>query len=293
MKITKSFLLIAISAIITVKCWAQVPTDTSKTPLIASNLKATKVKVVLRAANVSFPSVFEQHKEESKEYISAYAKNKREHLNTIYRRSSKYFPKVRSIFKKYNVPGEFAVLMALESGFNGKVVSRAGAVGYWQFMDGTAKEYGLKIIENQECSNCASKKAEAVKVGPPADKSVLPATPAPIKQVDDRHNFTKSTYAAAKYFRDMYRSLNDWLLVAAAYNCGMGRVKNAMAASGKAKPTFWDVKKYLPGETRAYVMNLLAVSVIFKNYKSFSANDMVFDDIMGEQTLMLPEEQIN
>lgn len=255
--------------------------DTLKQPLIAATVPV-KAKVILRSANVVFPAIFENHREQSSAYIEKYAKNKREHIVSMYRRSGRYFPKVRTIFKKYNVPAEFAALLAIESGFNPKVVSGAGAVGYWQFMDETAKEYGLKIIESKTRAEKLKEKTAKQSLGK-ADANL------PVKEeIDERENFNKSTTAAARYFRDMYKSLGDWLLVAAAYNCGLGRVKNAMAASGKSKPGFWDIKQFLPSETRAYVMNLLALNVVFKNYKSFEKSDLIFNDIVGEEVKLVP-----
>lgn len=263
--------------------------DTSKQVLLAV-AKPVKTKVVLREANVVFPEIFEEHRDKSTDYVEKYAKNKREHVITMYRRSGKYFPKVKSILKKYGVPAEFAVLMAIESGFNSKVVSRAGATGYWQFVDETAKEYGLKIIENQTPNEDIKPAKNAAKAPFASIVAVNTLVVKPtVKLTDDRENLQKSTSAAARYFRDMYRSLGDWLLVAAAYNCGLGRVKNAIAASGKSKPSFWDVKQYLPGETRAYVLNLVTLNVLFRNYKNFEKSDLIFKDIIGEETKMVPE----
>lgn len=260
--------------------------DTLKQPLIAATVPV-KAKVILRSANVVFPAIFENHREQSSAYIEKYAKNKREHIVSMYRRSGRYFPKVRTIFKKYNVPAEFAALLAIESGFNPKVVSGAGAVGYWQFMDETAKEYGLKIIESKTRAEKLKEKTAKQSLGK-ADANL------PVKEeIDERENFNKSTTAAARYFRDMYKSLGDWLLVAAAYNCGLGRVKNAMAASGKSKPGFWDIKQFLPSETRAYVMNLLALNVVFKNYKVFEKSDLIFNDIVGEEIKLVPPAAVD
>ena len=73
---------------------------------------------------------------------------------------------------------------------------------------------------------------------------------------------------------------NDWLLVAASYNWGVGNVWNAMERSGKKNPTFWDIKQQLPAETRSYVMNFIALNVIFKNYENFSSNKLCFNDVL-------------
>ncbi len=62
----------------------------------------------------------------------------------------------------------------------------------------------------------------------------------------------------------------------ASYNCGIGNVWNAMKKTCLENPTFWDVKKYLPSETQAYVMNFIALNVIYKNYDLFASNKLLF-----------------
>jgi membrane-bound lytic murein transglycosylase MltF len=71
-------------------------------------------------------------------------------------------------------------------------------------------------------------------------------------------------------------------LVVASYNCGVGNVWNAMEKTGKADPTFWDVKNYLPSETRSYVMNFIALNVIFNNYEKFVNNTLCFKPIVAK-----------
>ncbi|HNP53542.1 MAG TPA: hypothetical protein PKK69_02950, partial [Ferruginibacter sp.] len=71
---------------------------------------------------------------------------------------------------------------------------------------------------------------------------------------------------------------NDWLLIAASYNCGVGNVWNAMERCGKANPDFWDIKKYLPQETQYYVMNFITLNVIFSNYETFLKDELCFRD---------------
>ena len=101
--------------------------------------------------------------------------------------------------------------MALESAFNGSATSRAGAVGRWQFMDDVAKESHLRV----------SKKAVIVKGKRKSHTKTI--------VVDDRKNFLRSTDAAGRYLRDRMRNLNeDWLLVAASYNWGVGNVWTAL-----------------------------------------------------------------
>ena len=242
------------------------PVDTLKKGSLAC---AEKKKTIIRETNVIYPNILCGHEKESIGYVEKFSVSRKAYLIRTFKRSKKFFPKAVAILKKQNVPAEFAVLLALESGFNAGAVSGAGAVGYWQIMDDVAKEYGLKIAANE---NKISPKNKLVS----KDKNHKKNKAA----VDDRKNFIRSTYAAARYLKDRSRNLNgDWLLIAASYNCGVGNVWNAMEKSRKKDPTFWDIKNYLPAETRAYVMNFITLNVIFKNYENFAKNNLCFEPV--------------
>ena len=116
------------------------PVDTSKTVVYVSADKEEINKRVTREANVIYPNIFSGNEKESIAYVEKFSVARKEYLVRTFKRSKKFFPKAVSILKKHNVPAEFAVLLALESGFNAKAVSGAGAVGYWQIMDEVAKE---------------------------------------------------------------------------------------------------------------------------------------------------------
>lgn len=236
-----------------------------------------------KTSNVVFPALLEKESEESLAYIEKFSVSRRGYLMRTYARSKKFFPKAHAILKKYNVPSEFAVLLALESAFNPNAVSKAGAVGYWQIMDDVAKEYGLRIVEDQhkkKKTEPTAKKGKAVKA--PMKKKIL---------TDDRKNFSVSTHTAAKYLKARMRNLdNNWLLIAASYNWGVGNVWNAIEKSGKKKPSFWDIKDQVPSETRAYVMNFIALNVIFKNYEKFLDNSLIFKSPKQEADLPKAEK---
>lgn len=243
--------------------------DTTQKPLLAAvNVKTNLISL---EANVVFPETLSGNEQETVEYIEKFAKNRRAYLIRTYNRSKKYFPKVTTILTKHNLPEELRVLLALESAFNGNAVSKAGAVGYWQIMDNVAKEYGLQI---------SAKHTVAVKTKG-SKKTTAKTTVVKLKpQKDDRKNFYKSTYAAARYLKDRSRNLdNDLLLMVASYNCGVGNVWEAMKKTGKDEPGFWDVKDYLPAETQAYVMNFITLNVIFNNYEKFENNTLLFTPV--------------
>jgi membrane-bound lytic murein transglycosylase D len=208
----------------------------------------------------------------------------------MYTKGKTLLPKAAGILKDHNLPEELKVLMILESAYNPNAVSKSGAVGYWQFMDAVAREYGLKYVSGKTRTETITVKKvirrrgrkiiierrEKIRTGFAKNKHRG-------KQVDDRKNFNKATVAAARYLRDRRANLDDnWLLVVASYNCGVGNVWNAIEKCGKENPTFWDIKKYLPEETKAYVMNFIALNVIYSNYDKFLQNNMIFKQAKTE-----------
>ena len=249
-------------------------TDTVKNSSLGKLNKNDAGKVGKTEANIVYPEILKGQEEYFAAYVEKFSINRRAYLMRTFNRGKRFFPKANTILKKYNVPTEFVVLLALESAFNGNAVSSAGAVGYWQIMDDVAKEYGLKIETKQQ-------KAVVKTTNKLAVTTLAKAKGAPKKTIvaDERKNCNKSTHTAARYLKDRMRNLkNDWLLVAASYNWGVGNVWNAMQRTGKAQPTFWDIKNYVPAETKAYVMNFIALNVVFKNYDKFSKGNLCFKD---------------
>ncbi|UEG50643.1 lytic transglycosylase domain-containing protein [Ferruginibacter lapsinanis] len=244
--------------------------DTTKKQLLADLTTKIEPVYITKPANVSFPEILKGNEEESLSYIQTFSKNRREYIIRMYNKGKKLLPKAAAILKKYNVPQEFKVLLALESAYNPDALSCAGAVGYWQIMDCVANEYGLKYVTQVS----KEERKKMMKENPKAADSVLKAR---AKLKDERKNFNTSTAAAARYLRDRVKNLgNNWLLVAASYNCGVGNVWKAIRQSGKTNPTFWDIKQFLPEETKAYVMNFITLNVLFHNYEKFSKNALTF-----------------
>jgi len=248
--------------------------DTTKKQLLAATSAKNNAGVITLEPNVIFPETLTGNEAETLAYIEKFSENRRAYLIRTYNRSKKYFPKVTAILKKHNLPQELRVLLALESAFNGNAVSKAGAVGYWQIMDEVAKEYGLKYVAQE-------KKEEKKKAAKKKDEKTTPVAKNKVKKTvtpkDDRKNFNKSTYAAARYLKDRSRNLdNNLLLMVASYNCGIGNVWDAMKKTGKADANFWDIKAYLPAETQAYVMNFITLNVVFHNYEKFTDNTLLF-----------------
>jgi membrane-bound lytic murein transglycosylase D len=193
------------------------------------------------------------------EYIDFFSKTDRGRGfidKTLYR-SGKYFPIMRKILKYYGAPEELIYLSVQESGLNPTIVSRAGAVGLWQFMATTGSAYGLSQDDKR----------------------------------DDRRDFEKSTDAAARHLKDLYRSLGDWYLAFAAYNAGPGRITGAINKSGSRD--YWEIRNYLPGETKNYVPSILAISFIFRNPEDYGFKNIEYGkpvsydkvNILGEVSL--------
>lgn len=165
-----------------------------------------------------------------KDFIDLYAYKRRALTQRVMGLSNLYFPLYEEILDKEGLPLEFKYLSIIESALNPIAVSRVGATGLWQFMYSTGIVYDLKVNSF----------------------------------TDDRRDPVKSTYAACKYFKDMYSIYGDWLLVIASYNCGAGNVNKAIKRSG-GKKNFWEIMQFLPAETRSYVPAFIAVTYVM-NY---------------------------
>jgi soluble lytic murein transglycosylase-like protein len=272
-KVSKSVWIFFFTVLLASTAKADDFSDTTKKQLLAASSANDKAGFITLEPNVVFPEILTGNEDEALAYIEKFSENRRAYLIRTYTRSKKFFPKVTAILKKHNLPQELKVLLALESAFNGNAVSKAGAVGYWQIMDEVAKEYGLKYVAQE-------KKEEKIKVVKKKGEKTTPVVKATKKAAtpkDDRKNFNKSTYAAARYLKDRSRNLdNNLLLMVASYNCGIGNVWEAMKKTGKTDPDFWDIKAYLPAETQAYVMNFITLNVVFHNYEKFTDNTLLF-----------------
>ena len=111
----------------------------------------------------------------------------------LLKRTTRWFPVMEPLMEKYGLPEDFKYLSMIESELT-NAVSPAKAVGFWQFISETGKQYGLEIN----------------------------------KEVDMRYNVEKETVAACKYLKDSYRKFGSWTLAAAAYNCGNGRISKVL-----------------------------------------------------------------
>ena len=265
------------------KVFAQTNADSSKHILLASlDVKKTP-RYIVKEGNVVFPDILKGNEAFSCDYIAAFSSSRKEYLVRMHTKGKAFLPKVNIILKKYDLPEELGVLMILESACNANAVSKAGAVGYWQIMDEVAKEYGLKYVEQMS----VEQKKKLLRLNSKKAKAKFRAM---AKRKDERKNFDKSTVVAARYLKARQVNLDkNWLLVVASYNCGVGNVWHAMEKSGKTNPNFWDIKKLLPAETQVYVMNFIALNVIFHNYENFIKNNLSFAPV----EILIPDNFAN
>lgn len=153
-----------------------------------------------------------------------------------YKRSGLYLPIILRELKKAGLPEELSWLPLVESGFKIHALSRARALGLWQFIPSTGYKYGLNRDE----------------------------------WVDERLDVEKSTRAAIDYLKDLHGMFGDWLTVLAAYNCGEGRVLKVISRQHiNYFDRFWDLYHQLPHETARYVPRFLATLLIMKDPKKY------------------------
>lgn len=164
-------------------------------------------------------------------FIDRYMAHLRHSVSYMLGATNFYVPIFEEALEAYQVPLELKYLPVIESALNPRAVSRVGATGLWQFMLGTGKQYGLEVNS----------------------------------LVDERRDPVRSSYAAARYLRDLYRIFGDWNLVIAAYNCGPGNINKAIHRSGGEKD-YWRLYPYLPAETRGYVPAFIAANYAMTYY---------------------------
>ena len=144
----------------------------------------------------------------------------------LLKRSSRWFPVLEPIMERNGLPDDFKYLCVIESALT-NAVSPSKAVGFWQFLESTGKEYGLEIY----------------------------------KEVDMRYNVEKETSAACKYLKAAYRKFGSWTTAAAAFNCGNGRISRTIEE--QRVTSYYNM--FLPEETERYVFRILALKCIMED----------------------------
>ncbi len=186
-------------------------------------------------------------------YLHLFQHEQRKQFGRWLAKSTRYRPMIERELAEANLPRDLVYLAMIESGFNQLACSHSKAVGLWQFMKGTARQYHLRID----------------------------------RYVDERRDAEKSTKAAVAYLADLYREFGDWHLAVAAYNAGPGKVRNGLK---RHKVTnFWDLanRKYLRLETKRYVPKLIAALLIAKNPQKYGFTNIQYKKPLKYDTLKL------
>lgn len=149
----------------------------------------------------------------------------------IIKRANRYFPIVEPILKQHGIPDDFKYLMVIESSLNPLARSGAGAAGMWQFMEGTARDYGLEVSNT----------------------------------VDERYHLEKATHAACRYLKNAYRNYKSWMNVIASYNAGQARISRQLLRQDVEDA----LDLYLVEETTRYPYRVMAAKMLLSEPQKF------------------------
>ncbi|HWK56608.1 MAG TPA: lytic transglycosylase domain-containing protein [Parapedobacter sp.] len=191
-----------------------------------SAIRNTPYFASLSFADENVPLGDQQIEQKMMRYLREYSYAKRR-SHGLHRKALHALPKVAAILRAHGVPEDFKYIPLVESGFTSGTTSHRGASGYWQFMPATARSFGLRV--------------DGV--------------------IDERQDIEKSTAAAAKYIKALYREFNSWTLVAAAFNIGEGNLLRAI--NRQREDNYFRLK--LNRETGSYVYKLISVKEIIEH----------------------------
>lgn len=175
-------------------------------------------------------------------WLDYYQGRGREHMERYLSRSTKYLPLMKETLKANGLPEDLVYIPLIESGFSPRARSHASAVGYWQFIRGTGKRYGLRMDH----------------------------------LVDERQDPVHSTQAAALYFKGLYNLFGSWYLAIASYNVGENRVQRLVMKH--LTRSFWELahRRVLPRETVDYVPKFIAASMIARQPDKYGFTDVAY-----------------
>lgn len=149
----------------------------------------------------------------------------------LFKRANRIFPIIEPILKRNGLPKDIKYLAVIESSLDPQAISPARAVGLWQFMEGTAKGFGLEVSSD----------------------------------VDERYNIEKSTVAACRYLKDAYQKYGSWAAAAMSYNGGQGRISNEL----RDQRVDDALDLWLVQETSRYYFRMLAIKLIFEDPRRY------------------------
>ncbi len=176
------------------------------------------------------------------EWVDYFQGRGRPHMERYLSRSGRYIPMMKEILKKEGLPEDLVYIALIESGFSAHAKSWANAVGYWQFIRGTGRRFGLRVDS----------------------------------YVDERRDFVKATHAASEYFKGLYNLFGSWYLAIASYNVGENRIKGLVMKYHSRD--FWALARdrKLPKETVNYVPKFLAARMIAKEPEKYGFTEVEY-----------------
>lgn len=224
LNIAKKLVLFSVLSTTTVEAAKQNQIKTPK-PQIIQYAQGQKYKDTNTQPSIHFPITYNAR---VRYWINYFQTSGKKWFQRWLERSTRYLPTIITLLRRQNLPTDLAYVAMIESGFNTKAESSAQAVGMWQFIRTTGQRYGLK-------SNW---------------------------WIDERRDFLKSTHAAIRYKKDLYRMFGSWYLVAASYNTGENRIKRLTKKHNTM--SFWHLADLgvLAKETTDYVPKIIAATLI-------------------------------
>ncbi len=258
MKPIKSSISVGFAAICVVLftgCAHQISKDSSRSP-DSRSLDPDAPQVTLReiesfrVSDPDGPRVVDEELEQIptdinplvEKWIAYFQGRGRPHMERYLARSTRYSKLMKKILRQNGLPEDLIYIALIESGFTYKATSHASAVGYWQFIKGTGRRYGLEINN----------------------------------MVDERRDPVLSTQAAAEYFKGLYSVFGSWYLAMASYNVGENRVKREVM--NNYTRDFWELarKRRLPAETINYVPKFIAAKLIGNNPAKYGFTEIEY-----------------
>ncbi len=212
-------------------------------------------KIVFKGSQNEIPIIINKQVQHE---IDIYTKGHlRKHFITWYKRSGKYRQMIVDMLIEEDLPQELSWLPLIESGFKAKALSKARALGLWQFIPSTGYKFGLSRN----------------------------------KYIDERLDPLKSTQAAINYLKELHSHFGDWSTVLAAYNCGETRVLRIIRKQKiNYLDNFWDLYEHLPRETARYVPKFIATLHIVNNLEKYGLDKIAIDSPLKSESLMVTKK---
>ncbi|MCL7489013.1 MAG: LysM peptidoglycan-binding domain-containing protein, partial [Desulfobulbaceae bacterium] len=187
-------------------------------------------------------------------YLDLFQNKQRRYFEKWLARSAKYVPSIQKHLKEAGLPQDLAYLAMIESGYNPSAYSKSHAVGLWQFISSTGKEYGLSINSH----------------------------------IDERRDPEKATRSAIQYLSNLYREFDSWYLAVAAYNAGPGKIRRGIKQYETRD--FWKLagNKYLMLETKRYVPKLIAAIILAKDPEKYGFTDINYEEPVKYDVIKVP-----